>query len=46
MKYRVNYIKFEKKYDFTVEFKTESYRDKKLLQYKKNSINFKIRKLC
>ena len=45
MKYRISYTKLARKYDFAVTFQTESYRDKKLIQYKKGSTNFKLRKL-
>jgi hypothetical protein len=45
MKYRIQYIKKGRRYDFVVDFATETYRDKKLLQYKRNSINFKMRKI-
>jgi len=45
MKYRITYTKNYRKYDFITEFKNESHRNKKLLQYKKDSFNFKIQKL-
>ncbi len=45
MKYRIQYIKNSRKYDFVIQFKNESHRNNKLIQYKKDSINFKLIKL-
>lgn len=45
MKYRIKYIKKDRKYDFIVVFNNENHKNIKIKQYKENSINFKIIKL-
>ena len=45
MKYEIQYIKNDRKYNFTISFKNESHRNKKLLQYKEGSLSFKMRRL-
>jgi hypothetical protein len=45
MKYRITYIKKDRKYDFITIFNNEKHRDSKIKQYKENSINFKIIKI-
>ena len=43
--HHISYIKKEKKYDFTIQFKSTEHRIRKVAQYKKDAIGFKIRKL-
>ena len=45
MKYRITYIKKDRKYDFTIIFNNEKHRDIKIKQYKKGSINFRMFKI-
>ena len=43
--HHISYIKKNKKYDFTIEFKSTEHRIRKVAQYKKDAIGFKMTKL-
>jgi hypothetical protein len=43
--HHISYIKKNKKYDFTIEFKSTEHRIRKVAQYKKDAIGFKMIKL-
>ena len=43
--HHISYIKKEKRYDFTIQFKSTEHRIRKVAQYRKDAIGFKIRKL-
>ena len=43
--HHISYIKKEKRYDFTIEFKSTEHRIRKVAQYKKDAIVFKMTKL-
>jgi|TARA_B110000285_G_C14553712_1_gene350376 hypothetical protein len=44
-KYYIKYIKRGRLYEFTTSFKNKEHMERKLLDYKKDSLSFKIRKL-
>jgi len=43
--HHISYIKKNKKYDFTIEFKSTEHRIRKVAQYKRDAIGFKMIKL-
>ena len=43
--HRIIYIKNNKRYDFTIKFKSKEHMIKKVAQYKKGAVGFKITRL-